>query len=264
MELNNVCNDTVKIVKKVGEFIREERKKFASTSIEYKGTNDMVSYVDKQSQEQLIERLAKLIPGCGFIAEEKDNNEPRESFTWIIDPLDGTTNFVHGLPPYSISVGLMNEEQLILGVVYEVNLDECYYAYQNGGAYLNKDRISVSATTTMKTALVGTGFPYSNFDRFEDYMKVFDYCMKNTHGVRRPGSAAVDLAYTAAGRFDAFYEYGLNAWDVAAGAMIIREAGGIVTDFSGGNNFLFGKEIIATNSKVHREFLEVIIEKFKK
>ena len=262
MDLEILCKAVCETVRETGHFIRNERKTFSVSKVEYKGLNDLVSYVDKTSEQQLVQALGNLLPGSGFITEENTDNTRSDNFTWIIDPLDGTTNFVHGVPCFCISVALMQKEKVVLGVVYEINLDECFYAFDNGGAYLNGNRISVSAVSGLKASLLATGFPYSDYKRMKPYMEVFGYCMYHTHGLRRLGSAAVDLAYVACGRFEGFYEYGLNAWDVAAGAFIVSEAGGEVSDFSGGKNFIFGREIIATNDSIHTEFLGVVKEKF--
>lgn len=262
MDLETLCHKVCLAVKETGDFIRLERKTFTISKVEYKGLNDLVSYVDKTAEQQLVNSLSRLIPSSGFITEENTNNTRSAEYNWIIDPLDGTTNFVHGIPCYCISVALMLRDKLVLGVVYEINLDECFYAFENGGAWLNGNRIKVSDISELKGSLLATGFPYSNYDRMKPYMEVFDYCMYNTHGLRRLGSAAVDLIYVACGRFEGFYEYGLNAWDVAAGAFIVSEAGGTVSDFSGGSNYVFGKEIIATNKNIFGEFLGIVKEKF--
>ena len=166
------------------------------------------------------------------------------------------------MPCFCISIALMNDNEIVLGVVHELNFDECFYAWKDGGAYMNDNRIFVSGTNLLSESLMATGFPYHNYDRMKPYMEIFDYCMHNTHGLRRLGSAAADLAYVACGRFEGFYEYGLNSWDVAGGAIIVKEAGGIVTDFSGGGNFVFGAEIIATNAGIASEFLKVVKKKF--
>lgn len=262
MNLEKLCADVCEAARAAGNFIREERKTFTRSKVEYKGLNDLVSYVDKTAEQMLVRDLSKILPSSGFITEEKTNTTRGEEYNWIIDPLDGTTNFVHGIPCYCVSVALVSNNKLLIGVVYEVNLDECFYAYENGGAWLNGKRISVSDSATLKQSLLATGFPYSNYERMKPYMEVFDYLMYNTHGLRRLGSAAADLVYVACGRFEGFYEYGLNAWDVAGGALIVKEAGGIVSDFSGGENFLFGKEIISTNQKIYKEFLGVVKSKF--
>ncbi len=263
MDLEKLCADVIEVVKRTGNFIREERKSFSMSRVEYKGLNDLVSYVDKSAEQQLVDAFIKLLPSSGFIAEENTNNTVSADYNWIIDPLDGTTNFVHGIPCFCISVALVLKDKPVIGVVYEINLDECFYAYENGGAFLNGKKINVSGTKELKGALLATGFPYSDYNRMKPYMEVFDYCMYNTHGLRRLGSAAADLAYVACGRFEGFYEYGLNAWDVAAGAFIVKEAGGSVADFSGSSNYIFGKEIIATNKNIYGEFLGIVRDKFK-
>ena len=261
--LDSICHEVCTLSKETGNFIRQQQKSFSASSIENKGFNDLVSYVDIQSEKMLVDGIKKILPGSGFITEEETATVHGKEFQWIIDPLDGTTNFVHGVPCYCISIALLQNKKTVLGVIYEINLDECFYAWKDSPAYLNGNEIKVSSIDKLKNALLATGFPYTNFDRMKPYMEVFDWCMKNTHGLRRLGSAAVDLAYVAAGRFEGFYEYGLNAWDVAAGAFIIERAGGKVSDFSGGDNFLFGKEIIATNEKVFTEFSTVIKINFK-
>lgn len=264
IDLQKICEAVRATAKETGNFIRAERKTFSSASIEYKGHNDLVSYVDKTAEQKLVDALRKILPEAGFITEENTSSEKGITYNWIIDPLDGTTNFIHGIPCFCVSIALMREAHLILGVVYEVNLDECFYAYENGGAFLNGNKISVSPVHELKKGLLATGFPYSDYSRMREYMDVFDHLMHHTHGLRRLGSAAVDMAYVACGRFEAFYEYGLNAWDIAAGAVIVKEAGGKVSDFSGENNFIFGKEIIASNKLVYDELLEVIRSKFEK
>lgn len=258
-----ICRQTCSLAKKTGNFITGQRKNFSFSSVEHKGFNDLVSYVDKTAEKMLVENLQKILPGSGFITEEDTLTIHGKEFQWIIDPLDGTTNFVHGLPCYCISIALMKNQKLVMGVIYEINLDECFYAWKDSPAYLNNKEIKVSSIDKLKNSLLATGFPYTNFDRMEPYMEVFDFCMRNSHGLRRLGSAAVDMAYVAAGRFEGFYEYGLNAWDVSAGAFIIERAGGKVSDFSGGENYVFGKEIIATNAAIFNEFLEVVKKKFE-
>ncbi|MFM7017167.1 MAG: inositol monophosphatase family protein [Bacteroidota bacterium] len=257
------CEKVKSVVGKAVRFIKAERQNFNLEAVEYKGLNDLVSYVDKNAEQLLVDELTQLIADAGFITEENTVAIADKDYCWIIDPLDGTTNFIHGLNCYCVSVGLKYKGELVLGVVHEVNSDECFYAWKDGGAFCNGNKIQVSATDKLSQSLVATGFPYTNYTRMESYMRVFDYCMRNTHGLRRLGSAAVDLVYVAAGRMDSFFEYGLNAWDVAAGCLILKEAGGEVTDFSGGDNFLFGKEILATNKKTHQEFLNIITKEFK-
>jgi myo-inositol-1(or 4)-monophosphatase len=264
MNLEQLCHSVCELTKEVGAFIHTEAQRFSASSIEYKGKNDLVSYVDKTAEQQLVAGLQKLLPDSGFITEEKTINTVGEHYNWIIDPLDGTTNFIHGLPCYSISIALLKDDVLVMGIVYEINQKECFYAWEGSSAYLNDKTISVSTVDTLSKSLMATGFPYSNYDRMKPYMEVFDYCMHQTHGLRRLGSAAVDLAYVACGRFEAFYEYGLNPWDVAGGAFIVKQAGGKVSDFKGGVNYIFGKEIIAGNNLMFDEFLDVVKNSFSK
>ncbi len=263
IDLKEICLSVTKLTSEVGKFILHERKNFKSSSIEKKGHNDLVSYVDRKAEEMLVAELKRILPEAGFITEEKTAEITADNFNWIIDPLDGTTNYIHGLPCFCISIALINKNNLVIGIVHELNFDECFYAWENGGAYLNGKRIYVSEINNLSESLMATGFPYHNYDRMKSYMEVFDFCMHNTHGIRRLGSAAADLAYVACGRFEGFYEYGLNSWDVAGGALIVKEAGGIVTDFNGGENFIFGEEIIATNFFIANAFLEVIENKFQ-
>lgn len=202
----------------------------------------------------LIDALGRIIPGSAFLAEESGEKNTGSDWTWIVDPLDGTTNYIHGIPLYSVSIGLLKEGKLFLGVVHEPNLNETFFAEAGKGAFLNDKPIRVTAVSAMKNSLWATGFPYHDFDKINEYMKFIQYSIKHTHGLRRLGSAAVDLVYTAAGRIDGFFEFGLNPWDVAAGALIVQEAGGVVTDFSGEQNFLVNKEIIACNPELYKEF----------
>ena len=239
---------TCDIARLAGKFMAEERKSFDDSKIENKGLHDLVSYVDKASEEQIIAALQALLPESGFIAEEGTNNKKGERFNWVIDPLDGTTNYIQGLPIYAVSIGLLDNNELVLGVVYEVGHDESFYAWKNGGAYLNGAPIQVSKRDDIHDALLATGFPYSNFEQLDAYLELLKWAMTDSRGVRRLGSAATDLAYVACGRFDAFFEYDLKAWDVAAGAVIIKEAGGVVADFKGGDQYLFGKEMVASNA----------------
>ncbi|MGI8892797.1 MAG: inositol monophosphatase family protein [Bacteroidia bacterium] len=264
MDLGKLCMEALRIAREAGAFIQKEAKDFTAKSVEYKGKNNLVSYVDKKAEDLIVEALTPLVQGAGFIAEEDSERFKGEKYNWIIDPLDGTTNFVHGIPVYSTCIALMKDDDILLGVVYEMNLNECFYAWKGGGAWLNGSRIKVSETAELSKALMATGFPYYDYELMKEYMNVFEYCMRNTHGIRRLGSAAVDIAYVACGRFEGFYEYGLNAWDVAAGVCIVKEAGGKISDFSGGNNYIFGREIITSNAGTFNEFLKVVKKEFKK
>ncbi len=258
MNLGEICFQACDLVHETGNFIKQEAVKFTSDKIEVKGTNNFVSYVDKTSEKKLVEGLNKILPGAGFIVEEGSVANSNVQYRWVIDPLDGTTNFIHGLPPYAISVGLMDGNEVIVGIVYEVCADECFYAWKGSKAYLDKKEIKVSETSSVKNALIGTGFPYYDFGQIKPFLESLDYFFVNSHGVRRFGSAATDLAYVACGRFDAFYEYGLNPWDVAAGSLIVRQAGGFNSDFNSNDNYIFGGEIVASNSIIYSEFFKII------
>jgi myo-inositol-1(or 4)-monophosphatase len=261
--LQNITKQVTEVAKEAGEFIRQERKNFSADRIEFKGLNDLVSYVDKTAEQKIVSSLEKILPEAGFITEEKTTTKVGERYNWIIDPLDGTTNFIHGLPVYSVSIALQEYDKLVAGVVYEVNQDECFYASTDTPAFLNGNEIKVSIAPTISNSLLATGFPYYDFSKQQQYINLFTELMKSCHGLRRMGSAAVDLAYTACGRFEAFYEYNLNAWDVAAGVVIVRQAGGDVVNFSGGEEILNTRELLATNGKITAEMLEMIIKFFK-
>ncbi|MCS6974068.1 MAG: inositol monophosphatase [Cyclobacteriaceae bacterium] len=248
----------IEIVYKTGAFIREAAAKFNRSDIEFKqGFNNLVSYVDKEAELRLVNELSKLIPGSGFLAEEGTHSKSTSGLTWIIDPLDGTTNFMHGAPPYAISIGLAEGDVLKLGVVYEITRDECFHASEGNPARCNNRIIHVSPVQALNESLLATGFPYYHSDKKEAYLHIIKVFLEKTHGIRRLGSASVDLAYVACGRFEGFFEYNLNPWDVAGGALIVQQAGGIVSDFQGGKNFLHGGELVAAGG-IHREMVDVI------
>ncbi|KEO73173.1 inositol monophosphatase family protein [Anditalea andensis] len=255
MDLDELMDSTISIAKKAGAFIRNERQGFQIESIEHKGFNDLVSYVDKEAEKMIVEGLKALLPEAGYITEEGTETVQNDVYNWIIDPLDGTTNFIHGLPIYSVSIALIEKDKLLLGVVYEINLDECFYAISGRGAFCNGKSIKVSSATKLADSLIATGFPYYDFDLISKYLEVMKNLMQKSHGIRRLGSAAVDLVYVACGRAEAFFEYNLNAYDVAAGALIVLEAGGHVTDFGGGDKYIFGRQILASNFKIHSELM---------
>lgn len=222
-----------------------------------------MTWVDKSSEKKLVAGLKKLLPGAGFITEEETIKNHRAKYTWIIDPLDGTTNFIHGVPCFCISIGLYETTEdgkgrMILGVIHDPSNQETFHAVKDKGAFLNGKRIRVTQRKNLKDSLLVTGFPTYDYSRMGEYLELFRYLMKHTRGLRRLGSAAIDLAWVACGRFDAFYEYSLNAWDVAAGALIVEEAGGEVSDFSGKDMWIFGKEIIASNGKLHRPLVKSV------
>jgi len=258
MNYEFICKHVISAAHEAGRFIQTEAKRFSQEKVETKGLHNFVSYVDKTAEEMLVEQLRDVLPEAGFLTEEGTIAPSEEQLQWVIDPLDGTTNFIHGLPPYSISVALMDGAETVLGVVYELNLKECFYAWKDSPAYLDGKIVHVSKVNKVKDSLIATGFPYYDFDKMDGYLDSLKYFLQNSHGARRLGSAAADLAYVACGRFEAFYEYSLQPWDVAAGAFILERAGGKVSDFVGGNNFIFGKELVATNNFIFDEFLGVV------
>ncbi|WP_439181536.1 inositol monophosphatase family protein [Carboxylicivirga taeanensis] len=257
MNYQEICSRVCEIAKQTGEYIKKQRQ-INAVDVEVKGSNDFVTQVDKASEQRIVSALKELLPQSGFIAEEGTSSERGEVYNWVIDPIDGTTNFIHGLTPYAISIALMEGQQLVLGVIYEIGLDECFYSYKGAPVFLNGKEVRVSDTPSVKDSLIATGFPYSDYSRLDGFMNSVRYFMEHSRGLRRLGSAATDLAYVACGRFDSFYEYNLKAWDVAAGAFLVQQAGGKVCDFEGGSDYIFGKEIIATNAATFREFKQIV------
>lgn len=262
MNYELLCSKVIAVARLTGNFIRKEAMAFDASAIEYKGLNDLVSYVDKNAEKQLVRNLSKLLPDAGFITEEETVNTLGKTYTWIIDPLDGTTNFIHGIPTYAISIALYEEDKPVIGIVYEINRGEMFFTFKGGAAYLNNREIQVSKNDKLSQSLLATGFPYYQFDKQRNYMQLFTEMMQKCHGLRRIGSAAVDLAYVACGRFDAYFEYNLNAYDIAAGAYLVQQAGGSVMNFSGGDEFLEKREMLATNGKVTDEILVTIKKHF--
>ena len=263
MSLKNICEEIEISAREAGSFILKESEDFDINRTEKKGLNDFVSYVDKGAEKMLVEKLSLLLPEAGFNTEEGTSVKKGLKYCWVIDPLDGTTNFLHGLHPFCVSIGLMEFDEVIAGVVYEVSGNEIFSAWRDGGAWLNGRPIHVSKASRLSDSLVATGFPYNDFKGLPQYLNLLNYLVKNTHGIRRLGSAAIDLAYVACGRFEAFYEYGLHPWDIAAGIILVREAGGQISNFSGIEKNLTGEEIVAANSSVFSEVLE-IVSKFMK
>lgn len=256
----SLVTEVEKIVRKVGMFILQESKHFDKSKIQNKNTYDLVSYVDIESEKRLIEELSKLLPEAGFITEESHLHSSK-SLNWIIDPLDGTTNFTRNLPTYAISVALADNQNILMGIVFNIPVNEMFTGMKHQGAYLNGEKISVSQSPSLAESLIVTGFSVSTFDKVDVHLSVVKEIITHSLGIRRLGSAAVDLCYVACGRFDAFFEWYLNPWDVAAGSVIAMEAGAIVSDFSGKNNYLFNKEILAAQPNVFQTILHIIQNK---
>ncbi len=259
-DLGKITTDVADLAMSVGQFIRKESENFDISKIEYKGKNDLVSYVDKQAEKKLTESLKKILPDAGFIAEEGTGIKNEDGYNWVIDPLDGTTNFMHGLPQYSISIGLLFENEIVSGVIIDVPHNNCYRAWKGSKSYCNDAEIHVSGVKKFEEGLYITGYPYRDFNKYRNFYEMMYHFLSNTHGLRRLGSAAIDLVYVAAGKSEGFFEFFLNPWDVAAGSLIVEQAGGKVTDFSGGNNFLFGKELVAGNAFVQPKMQQIILE----
>ncbi len=257
-DYQQMCRQVREIARETGDFIRNEREKISEKDVELKSMASLVTYVDKTAETRIVKALRQLLPGSGFITEEGTATAGDEKFKWIVDPLDGTTNYVHGISPHSVSIALMEDNRLVLGVVFEVGLREMFYAWKNSPAFLNGNEIRVGEARYFEDTLIATGFPYYNFSRMDDYIEAMKYLMRSTRGLRRMGSAAVDLAYVAAGRYNAFFEHALHAWDVAAGVFILQQAGGKVADFNGGSNWLFGGEIVAAANNFFEDFYNAI------
>lgn len=256
--LRELLDQVIEISIETGQFLKNERASIKSSEIEMKsGKNDLVSRADKEAERRFVSFLEMALPEAGYIAEE-GTGERAEEYNWIIDPLDGTTNYLFGIPCYCTSVALWKSGEILLGVIYDPERDECFSAAKGLGAFLNGESISVSKQDDLKLTLLATGFPYDNKGRQMDYLKILAEVNANSRGIRRLGAAAVDMAYVACGRLDGFYEYGLNAWDVAAGAIIIEEAGGKVSDFYGKDNFLFGNTLVCDNGLVHDDLVDLV------
>ncbi len=250
--------DLLEIVSQVSQGIKEELGKVTAEKIEEKERHSLVSYVDKNAELLLVRKLGEMIPGCGFITEEDTVVNNQKEYTWIIDPLDGTTNFLHGIPHFSCSVGLQYQGNMILGAVSNIMQGEIFHAISGSGAYINKNKISLNLTSPLSAALVATGFPYSDNYNKAAFLQVINEILSRARGLRRLGSAALDLCFVAAGRLGVYYETSLNPWDVAAGALIVQEAGGVVVDFSGEDDYLYGKNIVASAPQHLDEILDII------
>ncbi len=236
-----------------------------SFGIELKGKNDLVTDADLASEKRIIELIKHSFPKDQFLAEESNTHTSLpKGRIWIIDPIDGTTNFAHGFAPYCVSIALWLEGSPKVGVVLEVARDELFWGVEGEGAWLNEKKLEISGITDAAKSLIATGFPYSQFGLVDPYLRVLKNLMQKTHGIRRPGAASYDLCCVAAGRVEGFYEYGLSPWDVAAGSLIIKEAGGTITDWQGQQNWLFGKRIICGNENIVKFLAKEIRREFSK
>ena len=255
--MHPTLNIAVRAARSAGNVIIRNLGKLESLTIHSKDRNDFVTEVDQQAEREIISVLRKAFPEHGILAEESGLREGND-FQWIIDPLDGTTNFLHGFPQFAVSIALRHKGRLEQGVIYDPMRQELFTATHGGGAMLNDRRIRVAKRDSLEGALLGTGFPFKAQQHLDAYLDMFRALFPRTAGIRRPGSAALDLAYVAAGRLDGFWELGLNIWDMAAGVLLIQEAGGLSSDFVGGHNYLESGNIVCGNPKVFADILKTI------
>lgn len=265
LRLEELTRKVCEIAKQAGAYIREERRKFSLQNVERKHAHDYVSYVDKGSEEMIVSALRKLLPEAGFITEEgtaKGDDDSAigpqtSSLTWVVDPLDGTTNFIHQYAPYAVSIALLHEKDVLIGVVYEVCHNECYYAWKGGGAYLDGTPLHVS-NQKIQDALLCLQLPYNS----DAYKPIINHLITSLYGqvgsIRMCGSAAMALCYVASGRYDGYAEKYIGQWDFMAGALIVKEAGGMVTNYEGMGNFTQGNNVVATNGLIQTDLLNVI------
>lgn len=258
MKPQNITNEVIQLARSTGAYLTAEQRSLQREEIELKGTRNYVTYIDKEAERMLVDGLSRILPEAAFLTEEETVIYEQREYSWIIDPLDGTTNYVHGDSPYSVSIALMHETKVILGVVFDPVADQLFVATGNGAATLNGEPLGVSRQESLTNAYIGFGIPYSLDSRGEtilvNAMKQFRNC-----SFRIKGSAALEICYVAAGISDAYFHSGLSPWDVAAGAFILECAGGRCSDFSGGDHFLFGKEMVASNGSIHQEIMQSII-----
>ncbi len=255
-------NYVVDLCREVSIYMREHLEKVEASDIEEKELNSLVSYVDKEVEKMIVDKLMQVTPDAGLITEEDTKNDPDKAQVWIIDPLDGTTNFLRKIPHFSTSIALMENGVITLGVVYETMHDTAYAAIRGQGAWMNNKPISVSQVDKMNKAIVVTGFPYRRDGDMQQSLDLIQFCVVNCRGIRRLGSAALDLAYIASGKLDIYYENFLNIWDIAAGVLLVEEAGGVLTDFNNGNQYLETGGIIASNKHLHPEISKAITDTY--
>jgi myo-inositol-1(or 4)-monophosphatase len=256
--MHPTLNIAVKAARRAATVINRASTQLDLLTVQSKSPNDFVTEVDRAAEQAIIEVLRDAFPGHGILAEESGESGPESEFTWIIDPLDGTTNFIHGMPQYAVSIAQTKNGVLEHAVVYDPNTNEMFTASRGAGAFLNDRRIRVSRRTRLNESLIGTGFPFRQLDHVDAYLAMFKELTQKTAGIRRPGAASLDLAYVAAGRFDGFWEMGLSPWDMAAGVLLIQEAGGLVSDLSGEANYLATGNLVAGSPKIFGQLLPII------
>ena len=257
--MEKLCKKVEVLARSTGEYLKNEQAKLNKKDIELKGARDYVTYIDKEAERILVKGLKEIFPVAGFLTEEETVDYIETEYTWIIDPLDGTTNYIHGDATFAVSIALKREQEIVLGVVYDPIIDQMFTADAPGNAKLNSNRLEVSAHNTIKNAYLGCGIPYVLDTKGEQIlrnaMKHFRSC-----SFRIKGSAALEICYVAAGITDAYFHSGLSPWDVAAGSFILNCAGGKCTDFEGRDNYLFGRELVASNGVIHSEIMKHIID----
>ncbi|RQO58511.1 inositol monophosphatase [Paucibacter sp. KBW04] len=258
--LHPMLNVAIKAARAAGAIINRASMDLDILKINTKSPNDFVTEVDQAAEKIIIETLLQAYPDHGILAEEsgREHGAKHSEFVWIIDPLDGTTNFIHGLPMYCVSIALAHRGVVQQAVVYDPTRNDLFYATKGRGAFMNDRRLRVSKRTRMSDALIGTGFPFRRGDNFKRYLKMFETVMTECAGLRRPGAAALDLCYVAAGYYDAFFETGLQPWDVAAGSLIITEAGGLIGNFTGESDFLMQREVVAGSPKIYGQLVQLL------
>jgi myo-inositol-1(or 4)-monophosphatase len=258
--LHPMLNIAVKAARAAGAIINRAALDIELLTVNTKNPNDFVTEVDLAAERVIIDTLLEAYPGHGILAEESGSTRGAKDseYVWIIDPLDGTTNFIHGLPTYAVSIALAHRGQVQQAVVYDPARNDLFYASKGRGAFLNDRRLRVSKRIRMAEALIGTGFPFRKGDDFRRYMAIFEQVMQQCAGLRRPGAAALDLCYVAAGWYDGFFETGLQPWDMAAGALLVSEAGGLVGNFTGEADFLHQREVIAGNPKIYGQLVQIL------
>ncbi len=258
--LHPMLNIAIKAARAAGSIINRAALDLEVLKVGSKGPNDYVSEVDQAAEQAIIDVLLEAYPTHGILAEEsgRSRGTKHSEFVWIIDPLDGTTNFLHGFPVYAVSIALAHRGVVQQAVVYDPTRNDMFFASRGRGAFLNDRRLRVSKRTRISDALIGTGFPFRKGDNFKRYVKMFEEVMQSCAGLRRPGAAALDLCYVAAGYYDGFFETGLNPWDVAAGSLIITEAGGLIGNFTGEADFLYQREVVAGNPKVYGQLVQIL------
>ncbi len=255
-----MLNIAIKAARAAGAIINRAALDIERLTISTKSPNDFVTEVDKAAEETIIDTILAAYPSHGILGEETGTSRgnPNSEFVWIIDPLDGTTNFIHGFPVYAVSIALAWRGQVQQAVVYDPTRNDLFYASKGKGAYLNDRRLRVSKRIKLSDCLIGTGFPFRRGDDVKRYIDMFESVMTQCAGLRRPGAASLDLCYVAAGYYDAFFETGLSPWDVAAGSLIITEAGGLVGNFTGEAEFLHAREMLAGTPRIYGQLVKLL------